>query len=250
MARERSAAEGRRRGCLFCRRSDGGFSSEEHIFPESLGNTEKILPVGVVCDRCNHEVLSSLDDALCDFGPVSMMRAIYGIPSKSGRMPSFRFDNGLLECREPGDIFLKLDSQKWHQEGLPAPPGKVAWSFTAQRHDMTARRLAKVHRALTKIAVEFAWLDLGEERVLSSEFDRERDIVLNGGHHGYLVLPSQGTPEDRTLRFNYNTYKRNEDQHPLIGLIASFWGVHLATDTLVPEPPGEVPEDEASVHTF
>jgi hypothetical protein len=104
-ATERSAAEGRRRGCLFCRRGDGGFTSQEHIFPESLGNTEKLLPVGVVCDRCNHEVLSPLDEALCDFGPVSMMRTIYGIPSKRGQMPSFRLTTARWSAESPATSF-------------------------------------------------------------------------------------------------------------------------------------------------
>src|SRR5688572_25775127 len=40
-------------GCLFCRRHDGGFLSEEHIFSEGLGNTDYVLPPGIVCDRCN-----------------------------------------------------------------------------------------------------------------------------------------------------------------------------------------------------
>lgn len=38
-------------GCIFCRRHDGGFTSREHVFPESLGNEEVVLPRGVVCDR-------------------------------------------------------------------------------------------------------------------------------------------------------------------------------------------------------
>jgi len=33
-------AEGERRGCLYCRRSDGGFRGREHPLGESLGNTE------------------------------------------------------------------------------------------------------------------------------------------------------------------------------------------------------------------
>ena len=37
--------------CLFCRRGDGGWTSREHVIPESMGNTELILPPGVVCDR-------------------------------------------------------------------------------------------------------------------------------------------------------------------------------------------------------
>jgi hypothetical protein len=177
-----------------------------------------------------------------------MMRTLYGIRSKSGKMPSFRFDNGQLECMSPGEIALRLDSGKWHKDGLPAPPGQVGWSFTAQRHDMTPKRISRVHRALAKMALEYAWLDLGEARVLSSEFDRERDLVLNGGHRGYLVLPKNGDPEDRSLSFQYNTYSR--DGTPFIGLVASFWGLHIATDTLNPKPPGDVPEELASVHTF
>ena len=50
-------------GCLFCRQRDGGFSSEEHIFPESLIGDADRLPKGLVCDRCNHGPLSQLDEA-------------------------------------------------------------------------------------------------------------------------------------------------------------------------------------------
>jgi hypothetical protein len=40
----RGRREGARRGCLICRHIDGGFESEEHIFPHGLVNTSKILP--------------------------------------------------------------------------------------------------------------------------------------------------------------------------------------------------------------
>ena len=100
------AAAGRRRGCLFCRRSDDGFTSREHIVPESLGNHELILPVGVVCDRCNHSVCSPLDTALLDFAPVAMMCTIFGVRSNGGKMPWVKFDNGTLQARAPGQLFL------------------------------------------------------------------------------------------------------------------------------------------------
>lgn len=116
---------------------------------------------------------------------------------------------------------------------------------------MTPKRLAKLHRALTKIALECAWGDLGEARLLSAEFDRERDIVLNGGHRGYLILPKQGTPGEPTVSLNYVLAKRNSDGQPHMGLVVNVLGVHLATDTLNPEPQGQdVPEELASVHTF
>jgi hypothetical protein len=133
LARERGAEEGRRRGCLICRRSDGGFSTDEHIVPESLGNTDKILPPGVVCDRCNHEVCAPLDEALCTFGPVQMLRTMRQQPTKSGKLPSVKFDNGRLESTGPGALSLELASAKWWRD-LPSPrPGTKSFSFTAQR---------------------------------------------------------------------------------------------------------------------
>jgi hypothetical protein len=243
----RGAFEGRRRGCLFCRQRDGGFTSQEHIFPESLGNTEHLLPVGVVCDRCNHGVLSALDAALCDFLPISMMRTVAGIPSKAGKLPSFDFDNGSLRCVAPGELSLELDSARWHKD-QPAPPGHIGFSFSAQRQDMTPRRLAKVHRALVKMLLEYVWQDLGEERALSSEFDRERSIVLDGGHHGYLVLFENNTPDEQ-IRFQYEPRRRVADDHPMVGILASFWGVPVFTDTLFAEPV-KAPPPSFSLHTF
>jgi hypothetical protein len=248
-AAERDVEEGRRRGCLFCRRRDREFSSVEHVFPETLGNKDKVLPVGVVCDRCNHEVLSCLDAALCDFAPVAMLRTIYGIESKSGKRPSFKFDNGSLHSDKPRNLKLSLDSKRWYREGLPAPPGRKAWSFTGKRHDATPKRLSLVHRALTKIALECAFLDLGEERILSSEFDHERSVVLDGGHHGYLILAKEGKP-DSIISMTYVLGQRAADEHPFMGFVAGFWGFPIISDTLNAAPLGDVPAEEASVIAF
>lgn len=39
--------------CIFCKADSTGSCSVEHIIPESIGNTDYVLPPGVVCDRCN-----------------------------------------------------------------------------------------------------------------------------------------------------------------------------------------------------
>jgi hypothetical protein len=240
-AARRGAAEGVERGCLFCRRSDGGFTSLEHIFPEGLGNTEHLLPVGVVCDRCNNGTLSRLDAALLDFGPVAMLRTIRGIRSKSGRLPRFSFDNGSLQATSPDHLSLQLDSARWHRRQSCAPPGWNSWSFTAKRMDATPKRLSLVHRALTKIALEYAFLDFGPDRVLSSDFDHERNVVLHGRHRGYLVIPKNGEP-DAPIDFSYMAARRPEDGHPLMLIEACILGVTLATDTLRSAPPFSPPE--------
>ncbi len=115
---------------------------------------------------------------------------------------------------------------------------------------MTAKRLAKLHRALTKIALECAWLDFGEERLLSREFDRERAIVLDGGHRGYIILPKQGVPQERTVSLSIVHARRGDDLEPYMGILANILGVYLLTDTLKTAPAEAVPEDVASVHQF
>ena len=239
-ALEKGAAEGERRGCLFCRRKDRSFTSEEHIFPEGLGNEEHILPVGVVCDRCNNGVLSQLDQALQSFLPIELLRTWHGIPSKSGGLPDFKFDNGVLRCLAPGELNLSLDSAKGQPETQHLDRGFVKTGFTATRSEGSPQRLRNVHRALLKMAVEYAWVDLGETGALDAKYDHLRDRVLNGGYAGYLAFPEKANPNE-TIQFQYEPRTRVSDGHPLVGLLASFWGFPIFTDSLFPEPPMGVP---------
>lgn len=231
---ERGAAEGRRRGCLICRRGDGGFTAREHIVPESLGNTERILPVGVVCDRCNHEVCAPLDQQLCSWLPLETMRTLCSVPNKSGKIPTVKFDNGQLERRGPLDIHLNLSSHRWMRD-KPANPGQRAFDFTAKRRDMGPGRLSSIHRALVKQALEFIWLDYGHERALSDEFDPERRIVLEGGHHAYLAIPRRVVFDESgnvQTSIHYGSAQRSSDGRSFLFIIAEFLSVPLATDTL------------------
>jgi hypothetical protein len=249
-AAERGAAEGEQRGCLFCRQSDGGFSSAEHILPESLGNKTVVLPAGVVCDRCNNGTLANIDEALGGFLPIEMMKTWQGIPSKAGKLPEFKFDNGTMRCRAPGDLFLALDSAKG-QPGAPppTPPSQASFAFSASRRkDTNPRRLRNVQRALLKMAVEFAWLDLGEEVALGPDFDPARERVLSSHHGGYLIYPEKVLPREE-IEIQYMPAKRSSDGHPLVGVGASFWGIPIFTDSLFSEPQREFPSGW-NVHRF
>lgn len=243
------AEEGRTRGCLICRCVDGGFTSVEHILPESIGNKTEVLPVGVVCDRCNNGVLSRLDQALGGFIPIEMMRTWHGIPSKSGGLPTFKFDNGTMRCRAPDDLFLLLDSARGQPPAPKPPPGQASWAFSASRRkDTTPRRLRDVQRALLKMVVEFAWIDLGEAEALSAKFDHVREKVLGATHEGYLVFPDRIKPKEE-IEVQYEERSRVSDGHPVFGVVASFWGFPIFTDTLFSEPQREMPSGWL-VHRF
>jgi hypothetical protein len=84
-------------GCLFCLRKDGGFVSREHIFSEAFGNIEeKVLPPGVVCDRCNNGPLALADEELINFPPISLLRAERGIPTKAGNPVESKWSNAKI----------------------------------------------------------------------------------------------------------------------------------------------------------
>lgn len=249
--RRQGAEDGKRRGCLFCRRRDVPFTSFEHVIPESLGNTEKVLPPGVVCDQCNHGICSGLDQALIDFPPIAFMRTTRGVKSKRGKPPTMRFDNGSLHADDAGDLFLQLDSAKWRTQETPTNDGRVKWGFTTQVSGMTPRRYALVHRALLKTTMELAWLDHGEELMLDSRFDRERSIVLNGGHTGYLACPRECDVLDQVeCSFTYQFTNTTSGGEHLTMMFASFWGVPIVTDSYFPQPTRPLPEGWANVLRF
>lgn len=110
-----------------------------------------------------------------------------------------------------------------------------SFSIDAIRHDSNPRTLSKVHRALVKIALEFTWIDMGEEAALSTEHDRSRALVLSGQHHGYLAMPKKSQADDQ-IRVQYSPWKRVADEHPFLAILVSFWGVPIFTDTLHSEP--------------
>jgi hypothetical protein len=248
VARERGAAEGERRGCLFCRRKDTSFTSEEHIFPEGLGNTEHVLPIGVVCDVCNNGVLSRLDEALQSFFPIEVLRTLHGIPSKAGVLPISRFDNGELRCLSPGELKISLDSAKNQPKTERLSQSQVKTGFTALRSPGGPQQLRGVHRALLKIALEYVWVDFGEARALAAEFDYVRNRVLRGGYAGYLAFPQKSNPCE-TLHFQYALDTRSTDGRLVVGLLARFWGFPLFTDSLSTGPVRDVPA-EIIVHPF
>src|SRR6267154_1084155 len=50
--------------CIFCKQNSALSRSVEHIVPESLGNTQHILPIGVVCDACNNYLAREVEKPL------------------------------------------------------------------------------------------------------------------------------------------------------------------------------------------
>src|SRR5665213_1090143 len=81
------------RVCIFCLSNKHAFTAPEHILSEALGNTQLILPPGVVCDPCNHGPLSGLDKALVEFPPLQLIRVLWSLQRKKGGYATAQFSS-------------------------------------------------------------------------------------------------------------------------------------------------------------
>lgn len=184
--------------CIFCKSTTNTFESIEHIFPESLGNKEKFLDKGFVCDDCNHTTLSKLDEELLNFEGIKFMRAIYGIESKKGRIPVCDFFNLKTENPEKGCVRINLQSKK--QVRSHGDAGFDLY-FKGNRK-MDSVRLKLLARALYKIGYELMCLDHGRDFILSPRFNEIRDIILGKkDFSGYIIIGSNEKTENPQMKY-------------------------------------------------
>jgi hypothetical protein len=115
--------------CLFCRRDSSTSRSEEHVLPQSLGNTTLVLPPGVVCDDCNNYFARKVEAPLLGSDPMMSMRHLEHVPNKRGRVPSLRAETSL---GFPGELTFQPGRpvQRWLE--LP-PEGIVEYVRRGQR---------------------------------------------------------------------------------------------------------------------
>lgn len=74
--------------CLFCKKSTQGSKSVEHIIPESIGNKQKVLPIGIVCDACNNYFSIKVENLILSDISLRNIRAFYQVPNKRNRLQS------------------------------------------------------------------------------------------------------------------------------------------------------------------
>ncbi len=73
--------------CIFCKEFSENTISIEHIIPESLGNTTRVLPKGMVCDKCNNYLSRKIEQPFFEQEEIKLLRFYEGIPNKRGKVP-------------------------------------------------------------------------------------------------------------------------------------------------------------------
>jgi hypothetical protein len=242
--------------CLYCKRADGPFTSREHPIPESLGNQGHggkpaiVLPRGVVCDKCNNEVLSGLDSKLIDFMPISLMRTLYGVVSKSGKLPETKLGNAKLRMFAPGHVVFESSSPKaWIDRG----GGKFDLKLLSNRK-ATPKQRRDVTRALFKMTLGCMYIDQPDV-ALSERFDPVRRMILGEeDFHGYVTVVARAwepTADNMHSGLHYG-FLEGPGLEPTVWTRFDFWKTSLFTDLEMrtPQKPMLFPGDKAEILEF
>lgn len=149
--------------CLFCKRDSSTSVSREHVIPESLGSKIKVLPKGIVCDKCNNYFARKVEHPLMAHPSFRNIRAYFQIPTKGGKMPSLL---GVIGGSEIGVNFKLGDDQKIKVEaeyGRHQAQLKEFWKNAEQTGDFSPLLFPvdmnppqrEMSRFLAKMGIEF-----------------------------------------------------------------------------------------------
>lgn len=244
------ARAGETRGCIFCRQGDGGFHAKEHVFPHSMGNTDIILPNGVVCDRCNNGTLSQLDHAICEFPAVKLRRTMLGIPSKAGTVPATKFSEGTITHVGPASLQFVESQTRYPMLREVERHGdlvKLEFNWSGGRR-LTPRYTSELSRALLKSAFECAWFDF-HEAILEPRFDHVRAAVLGQPRDGFLAVGHRGDPNHNVGSLTYDVVSDDAGTWRM-WVVAKLFGVYLATDSRLTEPAADFPPEAVTLLPF
>ena len=213
--------------CLYCKKTEGDFTSVEHIVPQCLGNDELILPKGVVCDSCNNGVLANLDSFLADF--LALHRVYFRIPTKAGKIPIARFANMTISPTDTG-IYVDLDHRRFIKEGRPKADGSIEFSLKIRGPRMTRTRCQKLARAFYKIALGVIYLDVDDHKLdpRSERFNEVREIIQGEkDFSGYIII--LGEKPDNKSNMQYQCFNL-PDGTELILFHLNFFGMKFMFD--------------------
>ena len=165
--------------CIYCLQTTGNFKSEEHIFPESLGNDELILPKGYVCDRCNNGILAQLDNALISFEPISFLQVQLVPHTKDGSLPKANFQNMTVERTSPTHIKISAKDKSGEVKNkIPMGDDWYSFSINMRGKPVTQKSIKSLGRSLFKIALGIVALSQGRDQACNPIYDPARKFIL------------------------------------------------------------------------
>lgn len=190
--------------CIFCKTDSSESKSVEHVIPESLGNTEHILPKGAVCDKCNNYFARKVEGPLLNSDYFKHARFGNKIRSKRGRIPpltGIHYESGSIIqiSNEDGGYIPSKQTDVWRFIASISSnkSGRLIFPVAIEPDEyLLSRFLGKV--AFESLALRLMNFPEGlEEIVNKEELDRLRDYIRRGSSnliwpfHARRIYPEQ-----------------------------------------------------------
>ncbi|HEY0735702.1 MAG TPA: HNH endonuclease [Herpetosiphonaceae bacterium] len=204
--------------CVFCKSTSNSSKTVEHIIPESLGNTEHILPPGVVCDKCNNYFSREVEKPLLDSLYFTQTRFAKMIPNKRGKVPTIKGIHlnsaTIIEVSnsdEGKSIFASLDkdNSKFIRSVLDSKQGTVILPIPVEPDGtLVARFIGKI--AIEVLAQRALKVDGGLDEITEKEeLDELRTFVRIGQkNREWPIHKRRIYPEDFVFyEQGYGTYE-------------------------------------------
>ena len=246
--------------CIFCKNNSDSSTSVEHIVPESLGNTEHILPSGWVCDSCNNYFSREVEKPFLDslYGRTS--RFEMQVSSKKNRIPSVQGFH--FESKSRIELFYNSDNaglsvgaaegedeSRWVRSVMTDKTGTllIPQPNAPENNYITARFIGKIgFEILAQKAITIpGWND---ELVDKKELDDLRNYVRLGNPkllwpihirriypQDFLFIEAESTPHE--ILHEWNILQTSESEY--FAVVAIF-GIEYVINLGSPELEGYI----------
>lgn len=177
--------------CIFCKEDSSSSKSVEHIIPESLGGKDIILPIGIVCDKCNNYFSREIEAPVLNDSYFKSLRFIMDIPNKKRVipvLPGIAWPHGIqisLDKNSNDGMSLSATNQNDESKFIKYlqnhKTGKIILPIPTIEDDKQV-----MSRFLCKIALEYLALRLysipgwQQEVTFKRELDDLRNFVRRG----------------------------------------------------------------------
>ena len=163
--------------CIFCKENSINSKSIEHVIPESLGG-KKILPAGVVCDKCNNYFARKIEKPFLDDYSMILLRFEQSIENKKGIIPTV---DGILNQHYAVKVWKDMNSGFAGHIDVDQHSLKSIFSTTKNKiifpmatDDKFLKSGSTVSRFIGKIAIEsFA------QRIFESKYSDTLDLFID-----------------------------------------------------------------------
>lgn len=158
--------------CIYCLRGSSATVGYAHVFPEALVPEGPTLPLGAVCDHCNHYIGANLETALIGHPLIAFPIQMVGLPGKKGKA---RKKLGIFERGIESDMVVTFPVARPSLSVDPNDDRIARFSFSAT--PSSVGEMDRLRRALHHIALNLWALNRGVESALEPRFNAVRHYV-------------------------------------------------------------------------